>query len=231
MSTRSLITSISCLLFVAMSVLAACGLFVDSSADDSTPPLADSVADFGAEQGGRGWTYGYWDRTGDADGRYDPASDFHRLEHFGDDPRNGLSTHDGFTTGPLWYLEDGRYYTSLWAEGGHANSGVALGEYAAAEQWAVRRWTSRTAGIVSISGRAGKTMPWGANWGGECRGLIMVDGEVVLSTVLDEQEQDYEVVVRIREGSVVDLLIAPNSSIGVVKFTATLRRRSTDVER
>ncbi|HAN96681.1 MAG TPA: hypothetical protein DCQ98_04265 [Planctomycetaceae bacterium] len=223
---------------VLLSVpLLALAMIVRGVRDDEGPvadraaPLADSVAEFGSVQDERGWSYGYWDRTRDADRRYDPASDFRPFEHYGNDPRNGLGSHDEFTTGPLWYLEDGRYYTSLWAEGGHANSGVALGEYAAAEQWAVRRWTSRTAGIVTISGQAGKVMPWGANWGGECRGLIMVDGEVVLSTVLDEQEQDYDVVVRIREGSVVDFLIAPSPSIGVVKFTATIRPRSTDIER
>jgi hypothetical protein len=192
---------------------------------ESSDTIADSVAQFSGVQGKDGWHYGYWDRSIDADGQYNQASEFAELGQFGKDVLNGLSGHDAFTTGDLWYCEDGRFYTSLWAKGGHANSSVKLRDYAAAEHWAVRRWISNVSGIVTISGHAGKVMPWGANWGGECQGIIVVDGKAVLSTVMDEHGLDYTVAVKVREKSVVDFLIAPNPSIGVVTMTATIQKR------
>ncbi len=71
-------------------------------------------------------------------------------------------------------------------------------------------------------------MPWGAKWGGEYRAIIIVDGDTVSSTVMDEHGLDYRVAVTVRENSVVDFLIAPNPSFGVVTFTATIQRRMVD---
>lgn len=185
--------------------------------------LADSVKEFSGEQGKDGWHYGYWDKSIDTDGHYDQSLDFVLLRRYGND--NALSRHGGFTLGDAWFLEDGRYYTSLWATGGHANSKDKLGNYAGAEQWAVRRWKSDKFGLVTISGHVGKSMPWGANWRGECQAIIVVDGKIVLSTVMDNHGLDYAVAAKIDKGSVVDLLIGPNASIGVVTFTAEIRER------
>jgi hypothetical protein len=188
--------------------------------------IADSLSEFSGEQGTKSWSYGYWDRTSDADQEYSQATDFQLLKHFGNDTRNGLSNHREFTTGKLWYLQDGLYYTSLWAEGGHANSSMKLGEYAPVEHWAVRRWVSTVANSVTISGHVGKVMPWGKNWGGGCRALIVVDGETVFSSPMDDKGQNYSVDVSVREGSVVDFLIGPGPSIGVTRFTATVQTSS-----
>lgn len=214
------------LVALAIVLASACSYGQTPSAE-STDVIANSVTEFSGDQGKNGWQYGYWDRSVDADGKYNQSSDFKLLKHFGRDVRNGLSEHKDFTTGKLWYLEDGRFYTSLWATGGHANSSRQLGDYAAAEQWTVRRWISDASGAVTISGHAGKVMPWGANWGGECRAIIIIDGETVLSTVMDEHGLDYAVAAKIGKKSVVDFLIAPDPSIGVVTFTATIRKRPT----
>ncbi|MFN3192854.1 MAG: hypothetical protein ACE361_20255 [Aureliella sp.] len=195
---------------------------------NSSNIVADSVAEFSSAQGQHGWQYGYWNRSSDADGEYNQSFDFRRLKSFGKDPRNGLSGHSAFNLGEVWLLEDGRFYTSLWAKGGHPNSSQKLGGYEAAEQWPVRRWVSDTSGVVTISGNAGKVMPWGANWGGACRAIIVVDGKTVLSTVMDEQGIDYSVAVKIRRKSIIDFLIAPDPSVGVVTFTAKLHRRPTN---
>jgi hypothetical protein len=194
---------------------------------DSADAIADSVFEFSDQQGKEGWFYGYWDCSTDANGQYDQASDFELLDRFGGDAENGLSKRREFTTGDLWYLEDGVAYTSLCANGGHASSPVALGDHAAPDQWVVRRWISDTAGMVTISGHAGKEMPWGRNWGGECQATIVVDGVTVLSTVTDDQGIDYAVAVRIKEKSTIDFLIAPNPSVGVVTFTAAIHKRPT----
>lgn len=185
--------------------------------------LADSVAGFSGTQGANGWSYGYWDRSADPDQDYDPATDFRLLRHFGRDPINGLSSHSEFTTGELWNLEDGRYYTSLWAEGGHPHGTMDLGKYARAEHWAVRRWVSTVAGQVTLSGQAGKVMPWGENWSGGVQGLIVVDGKEVFHTDIGNRETDYSFEATLKVGSVVDFLLGPNPSIGVIKFTATVR--------
>ena len=138
--------------------------------------VADSVSGFSGEQGANGWSYGYWDRSANTDESYSQAADFRLLRHFGSDPINDLSGRREFTTGKLWNLQDGLYYTSLWAEGGHPNGTMKLGTYAQVEQWAVRRWVSTTHGPVTISGHGGKVMPWGEKWVGGVQALIVVDG-------------------------------------------------------
>jgi hypothetical protein len=42
---------------------------------------------------------------------------------------------------------------------------------------------------------------------------------------MDELGLDYSVAVKVEEKSIVDFMIAPNPSIGVVEFTATIRKR------
>ena len=185
--------------------------------------VADSVSGFAGTQGANGWSYGYWDRSADADQCYNPKADFQLLEHFGRDPINGLSGHPEFTTGDLWYLKDGVYYTSLWAEGGHANTTLELGAHAQREHWAVRRWTSTTEGPVSIAGHAGKVMPWGENWSGGVLALIVVDGKELFRADIGEHGTDYSVNAVVHVGSTVDFLIGPNPSVGVVRFAATIR--------
>ncbi len=207
---------------VAIHSIFATGCYSQSPSDEASKPLANSVSEYSGEQGSHGWYYGYWDRTSDDDRKYSQSTDFRRLKHFGDDAINGLSSRTEFTTGRIWSLQDGKYYTSLWAEGGHPNSGNKLGNYAPIEQWAVRRWKSDVTASVTISGHAGKVMPWGKNWNGGCRALIIVDGKQVLSAEADDEGMDYSVDVKVQEGSFVDFLIGPGPSIGVIKFTATI---------
>lgn len=185
--------------------------------------IADSVEQFSDKQGANGWSYGYWDQS--SDGEYRQDTNFQFFKHFGDDRKNGLSQHSEFKTGKLWYLEDGHFYTSLWAEGGHANSPMKLGKYAAAKHWAVRRWESSTTNACTIRGRIGKVMPWGKNWTGHCRARIVVDGKEVFSEIMDEDGRDYSVKVDLKQGSLVDFLIGPEPSIGVMQFTARIETR------
>jgi hypothetical protein len=190
----------------------------------SSVPVADSVRDFAGAQGAGGWWYGVWDRSADADGTYEQAVDFALLPHFGADPLNGLSGRPELGIGPLWFLQDGVSYTALWAGGGHPNGAQPLGMHVAAEQWAVRRWVSTVDGQISITGHAGKHMPWGRNWRGGCRGLIVVDGRVVFSAFLDEQGTDYTLQATVARGSLVDFLIGPGPEVGVIAFTTIIRR-------
>ncbi len=185
--------------------------------------IADSVRDFSGVQGNGRWSYGYWDRTSDRDGVYDPASDFWPVVHFGDDPINGLSRHPEFSTGQLWYLEDGRYYTSLWAEGGHPHGTMDLGAHAKADHWVVRRWVSSVDSDVEILGHAGKVMPWGENWRGDVHFEIVVGGTKVFESVSDDGGDDYSVRTAVQVGAPVDFLIGPGSGVGVIEFTGTIK--------
>lgn len=199
------------------------------SAPQPAEVVADSVSGFSGQQGANGWSYGYWDRAAGPDTSYGQTTDFRLLKYFGGDPINRLSGHPEFTTGQLWTLADGVYYTSLWAEGGHPNSAVQLGTHAPAEQWAVRRWVSTVDGPVTVSGHAGKVMPWGQNWAGGCQARIVVDGATVFSAAMDNRGTDYSIDATVRVGSRVDFLIGPGPSVGVTKFTATIRTRGAPI--
>lgn len=195
-----------------------------AAADTGSRVIADSVEQFSNQQGAKGWSYGFWDQSSDQD--YHQETDFQLLKHFGDDRKNGLSGRSEFTTGKLWYLEDGQFFTSLWAEGGHANSPMKLGNYAAAKHWAVRRWVSSTTSSCTVRGRIGKVMPWGKNWTGHCRARIIVDGKEMFSEIMDEDGQDYSVEVDLKQGSLVDFLIGPEQGIGVMLFTARIENQA-----
>ena len=209
--TRPLVTALA--IFAILFVLA-------GATPVSAGTIADSVEDFTGKQGHSGWSYGYWDESQDEDGQYDQASDFRLFSSFGNDPINGLSSHSEFTTGDLWYLEDGRYYTSLWAEGGHPHGTMDLGSYDRAKQWVVRRWTSTVNGRIEIRGHAGKVMPWGEYWGGHCKFLVIAGGNQVFEAEVDDGGQEYSISAMVKAGTPVDFLIGPGSGIGVMRFTA-----------
>lgn len=184
--------------------------------------VAHSVNEFSASQGAHGWQYGHWNQSADDDGSYQQHTDFQLFSSYGDDRINGLSRHSEFVTGPLWYLDDGRYYTSVWASGGHAHAELELGTYAKANHWVIRRWTSDVSGDVEISGVYGKVMPWGELWGGQAIYQVMVDDTIHFKRSSDTGEQDYAFSVAIKPGSIVDFMIGPGPAIGVVSFTGAV---------
>ena len=209
----------------AVLMLVACSLLTTGSLRASEV-VADSVRGFSGKQGADGWSYGYWDRTADTDKNYSQTTDFQLLRHFGSDPINGLSSRSDFTTGNLWLLQDGRYYTALWAEGGSANGTTKSAPQAKVEHWAVRRWVSTVEGPVTISGHAARILEWGDAESGQAR--IVVDGATVFSTSTDTSGRNYSVNVTLHVGSLVDFLITAGppetgGAFGPVKFTSTIQ--------
>jgi hypothetical protein len=208
--------------------LAVCSLLTTgchNASPRSSQVVADSISEFSGEQGANGWSYGYWDYTADTDKSYNQATDFQLLRQFGSDPINQLSTRPELGTGKLWTLQDGVYYTSLWAGGGHPNGILDLGAHTQVEHWAVRRWVSTANGPVTISGHAAKVLA--TNWGGGIQTRIVVDGTTVFSAAIDNQGTDYSVKAEVHRGSRVDFLIGPGLpdayAVGVTEFTATIR--------
>ena len=148
------------------------------------------------------------------------------LKRFGSDPINGTSSRSDFTTGKLWILQDGRYYTALWAEGGSANGTTELAAQAKVEHWAVRRWVSTVNGPVTISGHAAKILDWGDVDSGQAR--IVIDSATVFSAATHGRETNYSVNAKVSIGSLVDFLItagqtATGGAFGPVKFSAVIR--------
>jgi hypothetical protein len=210
-------------------MLGVCSLLTTGCHTGSLPSpeiVADSSSGFSGKQGANGWSYGYWDRTADTDKSYNQTTDFQLLRHFGNDPINGLSRRSDFTTGNLWLLQDGRYYTALWAEGGSANGTAESAAQAKVEHWAVRRWVSTVDGPVTISGRAARILDWGDADSGQAH--IDVDGTTVFSTATYKHDTNYSVDVTVHIGSLVDFLITAGptetgGAFGPVRFTATLQ--------
>lgn len=106
-------------------VAAAAALAMSMSAIAGTSSF-DSGAEFSSTQGAGGWTYGYYSIAGD-------ASSFTQFSYF------------DATSSPQWWEEAQTQapWTLLWDTGGHPN-------YSGTDHWAVRRWTSGTAGDLSL---------------------------------------------------------------------------------
>jgi hypothetical protein len=103
---------------------------------------ADSVADWSytGQQGFNNWYYGFYDRGGDADGVYDPATDFN-------------STSEQWTwNGAAWALGSGDPPWDMISLGGWRPSGTNSGSV----HWPIRRWISTASGLVSCQLAFGK---------------------------------------------------------------------------
>lgn len=109
--------------------------------------VANSFSDYGTGvQGTNGWTYGYYNKTTDANGVYD-ASDL-------------------TTGGASWVLTGGNwtavptnpYWTKLNANYGHPSGNTGTPPQ---EHWPVRRWTSTVSGSVSVDWNLAKSDPNG----------------------------------------------------------------------
>ena len=100
-----------------------------------------------------------------------------------------------------------------------------LGAYAKAEHWVVRRWVSSVDAEVEIRGHAGKVMPWGENWRGDFRVLIVVGGSRVYEAVLDDRGRGYSASAKVQAGTLVDFLIGPGTAVGVIKLTGVIQTK------
>ncbi len=130
------------------------GVGFDASGSSTLNVVADSVADWSAAgaQGFRGWLYGYYNKTTDANGVYQ-TNDFVPF------PRDAGQSYgvNNYWNGSAWRWPSA---TAPWDTIGqtdvHPN-----GINNAAEHWVIRRWVSATNGTVSTTWRTYKTNPGG----------------------------------------------------------------------
>ncbi len=171
------------------------------------PPIqtvvADSVSAFSNVQGQNNWYYGYYD------GPFN-SSDFQPMTQF----INGR-----------WWRQNGTYWTSLDAAGGHPNSVNTSAGRARVDNWSVRRWVSSVDGEVTIAGNLAKTNTRG---GDGVIGQIFADSVLLWSGTVGGTDGigiNYTTnPIKVRLGSFIDFVIAPgrNDASDDASFTGTI---------
>ena len=178
--------------------------------------VADSITEYSGQQGSNHWYYGYWQKTGDADGSYDPQREFRLM------PRYGAIQFQGSLA---WDIS-GNYWTGLTAVGGHPNGVVTSGGRAQVEHWAIRRWVSPVAGGIIVTGLLSKFNTAG---GDGIVGTILVDGTSVFTRQIGATDGvgiKYSVQTAVNIGSIVEFVITPgpaaNDQIDGTRFSGTI---------
>ncbi|NOY52345.1 MAG: hypothetical protein GXP58_01850, partial [Deltaproteobacteria bacterium] len=188
----------------------------------SNTAITDSVSGFSGVQGQDNWEYGYYNKTVDSDGIYQPGD----FTLFPDDDGPGTSPND-YWNGIVWNWYNGNPpWTSLFAGGGHPN-GINNGQ----EHWAIRRWLSNVNGNINIFGHIAKRAD--AIVGGDgIIGSIIVNGSVVWTQSVSYNDSvgfNYAITVPVNLGDPVDFVIAPKAddSYDATNFTATISASTT----
>jgi len=160
--------------------------------------LADSVADWSASgfQTSRGWSYGYYRRSGDADGIYQTAN----FTAFPRTAGNTVSAGNAWN-GTNWQLSTTTPATALTQAGGTPSVTTA-------QDWPVRRWTSSYAGRVRIAGTLGHINA-GSNG---VIGRIYLNGAEIFNRSVNNTTTGYAVFADVTGGSVIDFAIDPNTA-------------------
>lgn len=170
--------------------------------------VADSVAEFSSVQGQANWYYGYIEPVS--------GSAFIAMGYYN-------------TVLDWWQADPNRYWTTLYAIGGHPNGVFTSGDRTPIEHWAVRRWVSEVEGEIDIVGNLAKNSTSGGGLGGNgIVGSIVVDGIEIWSqhvSPFDTNGYDYHIKTIVSLGSVIDFLIKPYETNDIsddTRFTATI---------
>ena len=174
--------------------------------------IADSVADFSANQGANGWSYGYWAKKTDINATYEPTD----FTPFPRGTGNAVSS-TNYWNGAKWdWPQPNPPPTELSSTGG-----VPAGDNgtpANPVHWVVRRYVSETNGPLRISGTlaCSATNASTGNIPGSCGdgviGRIFVDGAEVFSRSSFGTSLGYSLLVNASLGSTIDFVIDPGAA-------------------
>lgn len=164
-------------------LLTAVALAASAASAIAAPGQFDSAQDFSGTQGGNGWTYGYYAIPGNA-ASFTPFASFDAAAL----PPNG------------WWEETATQapWTLIWDSGAHPSN------FNGVEHWAVRRWTSDTAGELNFG------IQWQAENTGTTTVRVLVDGAQVFSADSSASFQHWapSVASNVQVGSFVDFAVS-----------------------
>lgn len=167
-----------------------------------------SGVEFSATQGRDSWYYGTYPDA-PLDLTFVPMAEFETR----DDPSPGR-----------WWASRETSWASIWADGQKPAGETSSCGKTATGDWAVRRWVSRYADRIRITGLTGK-QELGSD-GAIAR--VIVDGDVVFTRLVDGDAGlvSYEVFADVLVGSTVDFAVSANGSdcSDAVKFTAIIEQ-------
>ena len=167
----------------------------------SAAPIADSAGGFSPTQGQNGWTYGFFD-AGPAPGANYAVGGFVQFDTFDAVDNRWEASSAQVSTGNNVFL-------SVDVNGGHP---TGIGPDAQDSIiWAVRRYTSATAGLVDVSYVLRKRNTGNPNGGG-ITGHLFVDGVALLDQFIanaDGVGVQNTLAILVNAGSFIDLAIDP----------------------
>lgn len=167
----------------------------------SALPIADSATDFSATQGLNGWTYGFFN-AGQAPGANYLAGSFVAFDTFN-------AADSSWQASAAQVGADNNVYLAVDVGGGHP-TGIGPDDQDSII-WAVRRYTSNTAGLVDLSYHLRKRNTTNLDAGG-ITGHIFVDGVEMLDQFIanaDGVGVQNTLAILVKVGSVIDLAIDP----------------------
>jgi hypothetical protein len=183
--------------------------FVRSYAAESQSTLpTDSVADFSGTQNSKGWVYGFVN-TVDGPNAVQPMGQF---------------------KSNTWFVEDGRYWTSVGPELMHPNGKITTEGRDGWEQTAVRRWVSNYAGKIHVTGTDWDFQPVDPKSGADGVGFaIKVDGEQLYGHFIAEGDSThftFDFTAEVEVGSTVDFMVisGPNDWTDTISMTAKISK-------
>lgn len=173
--------------------------------------IADSLADYGGNQGENGWFYGYYD--GDVPSAFTP-DDFELMNVY--DEANDRWWVDNGPNGPITLID------SVFM---HPNAPLGTTEIASDVQWSVRRWVSDINGPVSIDVDMVRGNPEFAGDGIKLH--VFVDGLRMLVVDLfanNDAGLSFSLAALVEQGSVIDFAVDPidNALFDAVRFNAVI---------
>jgi len=179
-------------------------LSISNLANAASLTIADSVNEFSSTQGQNNWYYGYYESPLNSSG-------FQQMNQY----NNGI-----------WWLSQGDFWTSLWANGGHPNGAITSGNRQEVNQWTVRRWISEVDGEITLIGNLAKLNSSGGNG---IIGSILVDGQSIWSQLIGASDLtgvNYQLKANVKKGDFVDFVIDSNGNdwSDGTKFTTVISK-------